>query len=206
MHFLNRLAAVTLLGILNLGGAIAADAADDADRRERGAEKMQQKLDLTDEQSSQVQAIMREQGEKHRAIEEETQQRLGKVLTPDQMQRMDRKWSGHHERHRDGARGSHMTRDLDLKPEQEQAVEDIFADAREQHMKLSRSDLDRGEKRAQKDALHKQVREKLAGILTPEQLATFDEMHARHGEHGGQRGDKREDSGKQPESATGEQK
>lgn len=191
MRFLTRLAAVTLYGVLNMGGAIAADAADTADdsgRRERGAERMQQKMDLTDEQSSQVQAIMREQSEKHRAIDEETRQRLGKILTPEQVEKMDRKMGGRHARRGDGPRTNRMAKELELKPEQEQAVEDVFADAREEHMKLSKSDLDRDAKRAQKEALHKQVRDKLAGILTPEQLARFDEMHARHGDHGGRHG------------------
>ncbi len=138
-------------------------------------ERMVKKLDLDENQAQKVRAIMQEAAEKRRALEEETQQRLSKILSPEQMQRLDRR---SHDRH--GRRGEHMAQELNLTPEQKTAVEKIFADTHSQHEALEKANLEPEQKRAQIEALHTKTREKLATILKPEQLARLDEMHARH--------------------------
>lgn len=61
----------------------------DGARHEKHLDKMAQELNLTDVQKKQVEAIFKEQGEKMKATHDETHARLAKVLTPEQVKKMD---------------------------------------------------------------------------------------------------------------------
>lgn len=51
-------------------------------------EKLAKKLDLTDDQKAKLEVIFKEQHAKHKALKEETRERLSKVLTAEQMEKM----------------------------------------------------------------------------------------------------------------------
>ncbi|MCG8392699.1 MAG: hypothetical protein MI745_06420 [Pseudomonadales bacterium] len=55
---------------------------------ERMAEHMQKQLELTDEQTAQIQTIFTEQGEKMKALHEETREKINAVLTPEQQDKL----------------------------------------------------------------------------------------------------------------------
>lgn len=52
-------------------------------------ERLAQTLDLTDQQKTQLEAIFAEQGEKRRALREETRARMQEVLTAEQLTQLD---------------------------------------------------------------------------------------------------------------------
>ena len=55
---------------------------------ERMLEHMSEKLELTDEQKGELQIIFDAQGEKMRALHDETQEKINAVLTPEQQEKM----------------------------------------------------------------------------------------------------------------------
>ncbi|MGR9099526.1 MAG: periplasmic heavy metal sensor [Gammaproteobacteria bacterium] len=52
-------------------------------------ERLSKKLNLTEEQSGQLEAIFKEQREKFKAVHEETRARMREILTEEQMAKMD---------------------------------------------------------------------------------------------------------------------
>ena len=65
-------------------------------------ERLTQDLNLTAEQKTKVEAIFNEQHDKFKALHEETQTKLGTVLSPEQMTRMDnlKKQRWEHRKHK----------------------------------------------------------------------------------------------------------
>jgi len=55
---------------------------------EHMVEHLEKKLELSEEQSTQLKAIFQEQGEKMKALHEETQDKMNKVLTPEQQEKL----------------------------------------------------------------------------------------------------------------------
>lgn len=65
-------------------------------------ERLTKELNLTDEQKTQVEAIFKEQHDKFKALREETHAKLGTVLSPEQMTRMEelKKQRWEHRKHK----------------------------------------------------------------------------------------------------------
>ncbi|WP_303761367.1 Spy/CpxP family protein refolding chaperone [Alcanivorax jadensis] len=55
---------------------------------EHMVERLEKKLELSEEQSTQLKAIFQEQGEKMKALHEETQTKMNTVLTPAQQEKL----------------------------------------------------------------------------------------------------------------------
>ena len=55
---------------------------------EHMVERLEKKLELSEAQSTQLKAIFQEQGEKMKALHEETQDKMNKVLTPEQQEKL----------------------------------------------------------------------------------------------------------------------
>ena len=55
---------------------------------EHMVERLEKKLELSEAQSTQLKAIFREQGEKMKALHEETQSKMNQVLTPAQQEKL----------------------------------------------------------------------------------------------------------------------
>ena len=175
MKLMKHLAIAALLAtLIPLGSASAG--------HDRDPERMQKELGLNDSQAQQVRTIMKEQSDKRRALEEETRQRLSKVLNAEQMERMEK-----HADKRKGRRGERMgdriAEELGLNAEQKVAVEKIFSETKGEYEAMEKSELNQEQKRARMEALHAGTREKMAKVLNAEQLARFDEMHTRHMRH-----------------------
>jgi protein CpxP len=68
------------------------------DHHEKRLERMAEELKLTDVQKKQVGTIFKEQGEKFKVIHDETQARLAKVLTPEQLKKMEERRQERHEK------------------------------------------------------------------------------------------------------------
>jgi protein CpxP len=71
-------------------------------------ERLTKELNLTDEQKTKVEAIFKEQQEKFKALHEETHTKLGTVLSPEQVSKLDelkkqrwehKKQRGEHRKH-----------------------------------------------------------------------------------------------------------
>lgn len=65
---------------------------------EKRIEKLATKLNLSDSQKTQVKEIFQTQHEKIKAIREETRSRLQVILTPEQMEEMDKMKERRHEK------------------------------------------------------------------------------------------------------------
>jgi protein CpxP len=59
------------------------------DHQKHRLERLTQELKLTNEQKSKVEAIFKEEHEKFKALHEETHGKLGTVLTPEQMTKLE---------------------------------------------------------------------------------------------------------------------
>jgi len=62
-------------------------------------ERLAEKLNLTDEQKTQLESIFAEQGEKRRALREETRTQMQEVLTAEQLTQLNemrQQWKGRH--------------------------------------------------------------------------------------------------------------
>ncbi|MGB2059882.1 MAG: Spy/CpxP family protein refolding chaperone [Alcanivorax sp.] len=55
---------------------------------EHMVERLEKKLELSEAQSTQLKAIFQEQGEKMKALHEETQSKINQVLTPAQQEKL----------------------------------------------------------------------------------------------------------------------
>ena len=55
---------------------------------EHMVERLEKKLELSEAQSTQLKAIFQEQGEKMKALHEETQSKMNQVLTPAQQEKL----------------------------------------------------------------------------------------------------------------------
>ena len=51
-------------------------------------ERLAEKLDLTDDQKSKLEVVLKEQRAKQQVIRDETQERMGKILSNEQMEKM----------------------------------------------------------------------------------------------------------------------
>jgi Spy/CpxP family protein refolding chaperone len=179
-------------------------------------DRIQQELNLSDQQAAQVKEIMKEQRDKGRALfenaaddrekartemqalHEETMARLGKVLNTEQMAKMERM---HEERmaHMQERRGDRQEfiDELQLTEDQKSQVRQILKEQHDKKRALFDAEGDRASKRAQMEALHEETKTRLATVLNDEQLAKFEEAHEkrmqRHKESGG-RGGKDRDS------------
>jgi hypothetical protein len=120
-----------------------------------------------------------------KALHEETRARLAAVLNEVQLEKMDEHMQRRGERgfrHRDGkpGDGEYVARQLGLDDAQQEQVRKIFADTHAQRESIMGSAASREERHAKMTALHAGVREKMAKILSADQLRRFDDMHARH--------------------------
>ena len=64
-------------------------------------EKMAKKLDLTDDQKAKLEVIFKEQHAKHKALREETRERMSQVLTAEQMEQMQKMKKRRQEKRKD---------------------------------------------------------------------------------------------------------
>jgi hypothetical protein len=168
------------------------------------ADRMTRELQLTDAQQATVSAIMKEQHDKMRevfksdlahdakrdrlkALREETHARLKAELTAEQAQRLDEL----HARRKDHKGGGHGPLDeqarteLGLNEDQSKAVDKIFEEHRQKKQQLRSSGAADDEMRKQKDALRDETKQKLATVLSEEQMRRFEErMEQRHRGHG----------------------
>ena len=64
-------------------------------------EKMAKKLDLTDDQKAKLEVIFKEQHAKHKALREETRERMSQVLTAEQMEKMQKMKKRRQEKRKD---------------------------------------------------------------------------------------------------------
>ncbi|MGR9086957.1 MAG: periplasmic heavy metal sensor [Gammaproteobacteria bacterium] len=64
----------------------------------RRMERMTKELNLTDEQKTRVETLFKEQHENYKAIHDETQAKLGEILTPEQMTKMEEVKKQHREK------------------------------------------------------------------------------------------------------------
>jgi Spy/CpxP family protein refolding chaperone len=160
--------------------------------------RMAEDLDLSEAQSEKLVKVFTEFGEKAikirnsenpergemREIFAEMHDRLETILTPDQMT----KWRESREIRRPrggrkgmGGNGEFLKERLNLTPEQEEKVQEIFADARKE-MDISREQ--------NREKITRQLKE----VLTEEQMAEFESMHNDYpgkyrGKHAGSRDD-----------------
>jgi protein CpxP len=78
----------------------------------------------------------------------------------------------------------HLTKALNLTPDQSTRLEPILANRDQQmHAIFSNGQLTQADAHAQMKALHESTRQQIAGVLTPDQLAQMKAMH-HHGFHG----------------------
>ncbi|MBI1731598.1 MAG: Spy/CpxP family protein refolding chaperone [Gammaproteobacteria bacterium] len=193
MKTLNRFAALALCALL--AGAGSAHADESAAATPKGPQ-MEQELGLTPDQAQQVRTIMQEQAEKRRslwqntadrkavheqmrALHEETRQRLSAILSAEQMARMETQMQERHGQ-RDQEPGEHIARELQLSAEQETKVKQIFTEIHAERQAIMDADTDREAKHGRMQALHAEMREKMAAVLDAGQLSRFDAMHTRH--------------------------
>ncbi|MCD2449590.1 hypothetical protein GO003_004215 [Methylicorpusculum oleiharenae] len=66
-------------------------------------ERMSKELSLTEEQQTKVGAVFKEQGEKYKAIHDETQSQLKTILTPEQFTKLEEMKQRRHDKWREKA-------------------------------------------------------------------------------------------------------
>jgi Spy/CpxP family protein refolding chaperone len=155
-------------------------------------------LNLDAARAQQVQSIMqstRQQAEaihaQMKALHEGTQAQLAKILTPDELKKLQ----GLH-RPAGGMRPMGIAQRLGLDPVRSQQVEAIMKAAREQGkvlhaaMRAASTDAERADLRLKLKALRDSTKSQLAGVLTPDEMKKLqDGMHHRPLGNGGPRGD-----------------
>jgi hypothetical protein len=165
---------------------------------ERHMDKLTQELRMNPEQAQQVQAIMKEQHEKMRALwdgakgdreqtrsqadalHEETKARLSKILNADQMAKLDQMHQerktrmGEHRKEREK-----FLDEMNLSADQKSQVQQILGEQHEKKRALFDAEGDRAAKRTQMEALHQETKTRLATVLNEEQMAKFDAAHAK---------------------------
>ena len=163
---------------------------------ERQMERLTEELQLDDGQAKQVQAIMKEQHEKMRALwdsakgdkeqvkaqasalHEETKARLGKVLNAEQMAKMDKKHEERMAKMKDRHGDRHdFIEELQLSDEQTSQVKQILKEQHEKKRAMFDKESDRAAKHTQMQALHDETKTRLATVLNEQQLAKFEEAH-----------------------------
>jgi Spy/CpxP family protein refolding chaperone len=125
-------------------------------------ERMTERLDLTPEQQVEIRTILEEQRALADQQRQETRARIGAVLTPEQLARIDERRQVRMERHLD-----RLAHRLDLSADQVERVRAIM------QAKAEDRDMARAE-----------VREQIRTVLTEEQLSAFDAKVARFGRGG----------------------
>jgi Spy/CpxP family protein refolding chaperone len=153
------------------------------------ADRMQEELQLSEEQAVKVREIMNEQHEKRRALHEgtrtkmdalheETRAKLGKVLDEDQMNRFDEM-----QQQRRGKKGERRNKradfldELQLSGEQKTQVGRILDEQRDKMRAIRKTGGDREQMRNKMQALHEETKAELAKVLNEEQLARFEKRH-----------------------------
>jgi Spy/CpxP family protein refolding chaperone len=85
---------------------------DGEGRQEKRMERLSKELSLTEEQKTKVGVVFKEQGEKYKAIHDETRTQLKTILTPEQFTKLEEMKQRRHDKWREKA----QTRRLE-KPE-----------------------------------------------------------------------------------------
>lgn len=161
---------------------------------DKRVEKMTQKLDLTDEQASQVRSILEGKKEAFTKIREQnlerdqkraqmhelrqsTRQEIARVLNDEQKAKMKKfKKRRHHKRGQRGGplsekRIDKMAKHLELNDDQVAKIKSIADDARaERELILEASDGDRRAARPELKAHRQKVRARIEGVMTAEQV------------------------------------
>lgn len=79
--------------------------------RGKKIERLDKELGLSEDQKAKVEALFKEQGEKHKAIHKETQSRLKAILTPEQNAKLEemkqRRLEKHQQRKQEKSGASH---------------------------------------------------------------------------------------------------
>jgi len=130
-----------------------------AERVDMRLERMAERLDLTDAQQQQIRAILEKQHAAADAERLEGRKRIDAVLTPEQRALRDEQRESRMERRLD-----RMAERLDLSDAQREELRAILAERRS-NPELSRAEL----------------RERMAAVLTPEQIAQLDTPRERQG-------------------------
>ncbi|GAB4358059.1 MAG: hypothetical protein Kow0060_11800 [Methylohalobius crimeensis] len=94
--------AIALAATIPLTVLAGAGGSKESPRHEKKMERMVETLNLNEAQKGQVETLLKEQWEKHRAVRQETRTRLEAVLTPEQMEKWDEKHKRRFKRSRDG--------------------------------------------------------------------------------------------------------
>lgn len=203
-------------GVATTGGEQAAldQPAERPDRLERRLEHMQARLDLTDEQVEQLRPVLErmrserqalrdlppdERREAAGALHDEMRAALEPILTEEQLAQAERMFERHRGRHGGpgfrGPRGHRgppdpdhaieaMREHIGLTDAQAEQVRPILEQADQRRSEIR--DLPRDERREAAEALHQQVHDQLAQVLSDEQLQQLEERFQRHhGRHGG---------------------
>lgn len=66
--------------------------------RAKKIERLNRELRLSEDQKAKIEALFKEEGDKHKAVREETQSRLKKILTPEQNTKLQEMKTYHHEK------------------------------------------------------------------------------------------------------------
>jgi periplasmic protein CpxP/Spy len=135
---------------------------DPAAFAENRVERMTERLDLTPEQQVEIRTILEEQRALADQQRQETRARIGAVLTPEQLARIDERHQVRMERHLD-----RLAHRLNLSADQVEQVRAIMQ-----------------AKAGDRDMARAEVREQIRAVLTEEQLTAFESRGARPGRGG----------------------
>lgn len=153
-------------------------------------------LDLTDEQRTSVMAIMQSHRERknelrdmdreqrHEAMQllkQDVRSDLSSVLTQEQLEKFDQIQAQRSERRQNrmrkrGKRGEHLVNVLELTDEQRASVKAIMESRRDRKRELR--DMDHEQRHEAMQLIEQDIRSELANVLTPQQLAKFDDFKA----------------------------
>ncbi|NNF15830.1 MAG: hypothetical protein HKN70_03735 [Gammaproteobacteria bacterium] len=170
-------------------------------------------LDLTDDQRASVMAIMESHHERKRGLHDmDREQRreamqlmkqdirsdLSSVLTQEQLAKFDeiqaqRSARGQYRMGKRGKRGDHLASMLELTDEQRATVKSIMESHRDRKRELR--SMDREQRHEAMQLIEQDIRSELANVLTPEQLAKFDELKAHRGKRSRHRQNYRDHNG-----------
>lgn len=182
---MKKLIPLAIIAVLFAIGSVA-HPMQHGDRGDRFAEK----LGLTDDQRASVEAIMEshrgrrnelsalDKEQRHAAkqlMKQDIRSDLSTVLTPEQLAKFDEMQANRAKR---GGK-QRLAEKLELTDDQRASVEAIMESRRESLKDLR--GLDRQQAHDARQLIHQDIRSDLSAVLSPEQLAKFDEMHATRG-------------------------
>ena len=88
-------------------------------------------------------------------------------------------------------RAGKLTEKLDLQDDQIEAVQQIMSEQQEKRREIFEANRDSMKKKM--DSLHNDTKDKLNSVLSPEQMAEFEKLHAKRMEKREQRREKRKE-------------